>query len=318
MNELAFEDLSVAATDGWPIGVRRVPPSGNGSFAGRVFVCVHGFTQDHGTWMDGGFVQMASARGADVYCVDLRGHGLSRDDSRPFAWDLDTHFLCDLPPVLDHIKERTGVQRLVYCGHSLGGIYGLGYASRRDDLELMVAVASPFHPGKGGLWVRWIAQLGRRAPPGIDTLRTDHLLKMYRGILAMARTPVGKSVVLTLTNPDHADKKRVAATLERSAVAEPVGSVVQLAAWARSHSLVCNTDGYDIQAQAANVRCPLIYAYGALDGLCPPVAVEGVADVVPQHLLTMVRLERCSHMDPLLGPDVVHIVHHIERALSAL
>jgi len=181
VDEVAFRDLyrkreyEVETSDGWTLVVTRYEPFPQ-PFAqplfGEPLLLVHGFSQNRHTWTSGEFVKSLLYFGLDIHIVELRGHGkssqqLQRDRAgltgRPvpsdidYAWDLDSYLLHDLPATVAAVKEQTGRRRIFYCGHSMGGMLGYGYAGLHDDLEGLVTIGAPADLGRGFLLLRLAA-----------------------------------------------------------------------------------------------------------------------------------------------------------------
>jgi pimeloyl-ACP methyl ester carboxylesterase len=175
----------VRTRDGWTLVVTRYQPLPQ-RFAQPVFgeplLLVHGFSQNRHAWTSGGFVKQMLLYGADVHVLELRGHGLSSVELqlqklgrgvRPpadidYAWDIDSYFLEDVPAAVAAVKERSGRDTVFYCGHSLGGMLGYGYAGANDDLAGLVTIGAPADPGKGFLPLRMLAHLGPAFELAID------------------------------------------------------------------------------------------------------------------------------------------------------
>ncbi len=65
-------------------------------------------------------------RGFDTWCLELRGHGLSEAPGplgpRRYGWDFDAHVEEDAPAALRGVLDATGAPRVLWVGHSMGGI----------------------------------------------------------------------------------------------------------------------------------------------------------------------------------------------------
>ncbi len=143
---------------------------------------VHGFSQNRHAWTCGGFVKQMLYYGADVHVLELRGHGLSsvelqRSRARQgaalpadldYGWDIDSYFLHDIPAAVAAVKRVSGRETIFYCGHSMGGMLGYGYATLGKDLAGLVTIGAPADPGKGYLPVRLLAHLGPAFELAID------------------------------------------------------------------------------------------------------------------------------------------------------
>src|SRR5258705_9613082 len=80
--------------------------------AGPAVVFVHGADLDSRSWTK---VAPALVPGHRVVLVDLRFHGKSRDDGRPFSFEGD----------LEEVLDAQGIDRAAIVGHSLGATLAL-------------------------------------------------------------------------------------------------------------------------------------------------------------------------------------------------
>lgn len=103
-------------------------------------------------------VRFLNARGWDVWMLDLRthdgdgdfyfGHLRGLSSSREFIsryWDLDrTYLKKDVVAAVAFIKEKSGDDRFVFMGHSMGGYLAYMYAEliSQDDLVGIVSLGS--------------------------------------------------------------------------------------------------------------------------------------------------------------------------------
>lgn len=176
----------VRTGDGWTLVVTRFQPQPQAApqpILGEPLLLVHGFSQNRHAWTCGGFVKQMLSYGADIHVLELRGHGLSSvalqreraaaaGQSPPadldYGWDIDSHFLEDVPAAVAAVKRVTGREAIFYCGHSLGGMLGYGYAALGRDLAGLVTIGAPADPGKGYLPLRLLAHLGPALELGVD------------------------------------------------------------------------------------------------------------------------------------------------------
>ncbi len=165
----------VQTADHWTLVLTRyrpVPQPFPQPILGEPILLVHGFSQNRHTWTSGEFVKNLLFFGADVHILELRGHGKSsvalqrerhaRDGSRlpediDYAWDIDDYFLYDLPAAVDGVRRVTRRPKIFYCGHSMGGMLGYGYAGIHRDLEGLVTIGSPSDIGRGFLLMKLVS-----------------------------------------------------------------------------------------------------------------------------------------------------------------
>ncbi len=185
-----LEEHEVDTEDGWRLALVRYRPRSQPfpqPLYGVPLLLVHGYTQSRRAWDTGEFIKNMVYFGADVFVVELRGHGKSsvalqrrraRKEGTPlpvdidYGWDLDSYLLYDLPATVGEIKRVTGRERIFYCGHSLGGILGYAYATLFDDLMGLATIGSPTDFKRMPIWARlsgWGPPVGFTA---IDALLT--------------------------------------------------------------------------------------------------------------------------------------------------
>ncbi|MCE9666915.1 alpha/beta hydrolase [Myxococcus stipitatus] len=165
----------VETADGWSLVITRYRPVKQ-PFAqplfGEPLLLVHGFSQNRHTWTAGQFVKNLLFFGVDIHILELRGHGKSsiafqkeraERFKRPlppdldYGWDIDSYFLYDLPAAVSGVKRITRRERIFYCGHSMGGMIGYGYAGIHDDFEGLITIGSPADLGRGFMLLRLLA-----------------------------------------------------------------------------------------------------------------------------------------------------------------
>jgi pimeloyl-ACP methyl ester carboxylesterase len=167
-----IEEQTVTTEDGWHLALARyrpIPQPFPQPLLGVPLLLVHGYTQSRRAWDTGEFIKNMLYFGADVYVLELRGHGKSgvaaqRRHARhegttlpadlDYDWDLDSYLLYDLPAGVEAVKRVSGRQRIFYCGHSLGGILGYAYATLFDDLMGLATIGSPSDFGRMPLYMR--------------------------------------------------------------------------------------------------------------------------------------------------------------------
>lgn len=168
----------VDTADGWSLVITRYRPKPQPfpqPLMGEPMLLVHGFSQNRHAWTSGQFVKNLLFFGIDVHVLELRGHGkssveLQKERSRKFGrplpadldygWDIDSYFLYDLPAAVSGVKRITRRDKIFYCGHSMGGMLGYGYAGIHDDFEGLITIGSPADLGAGFLMLRALAMAG--------------------------------------------------------------------------------------------------------------------------------------------------------------
>lgn len=173
----------VETADGWSLVITRYRPTPQAfpqPLFGEPMLLVHGFCQNRHAWTSGEFVKNLLFFGLDIHILELRGHGKSSialqhercsrfgrklPSDLDYAWDIDSYFLYDLPAAVAGVRRITRREKIFYCGHSMGGILGYGYAGIHDHFEGIVTIGAPGELGRGSLPLKLLAF----AEPGIQT-----------------------------------------------------------------------------------------------------------------------------------------------------
>ena len=128
---------SLTASDGLALHVRRWEDQG--SPPKWTFVIAHGLGEHSGRYDR--FARWFAARGARVFALDHRGHGLSQGQ-RGHAERL-TVLLDDLDRVITEARAGAPQLPLVLVGHSWGGLLAIAYALEHPDRVDRLVVSAP-------------------------------------------------------------------------------------------------------------------------------------------------------------------------------
>jgi pimeloyl-ACP methyl ester carboxylesterase len=177
----------VETADGWALVITRyrpVPQPFAQPLLGEPMLLMHGFSQNRHAWTSGEFVKNLLFFGLDIHILEVRGHGKSslelqreraqRHGTRlpsdlEWGWDIDSYFLYDLPAAVAGVRRITRRDKIFYCGHSMGGILGYGYAGiHPDHFEGIITIGAPAELGKGNLPLKLLALAGPSITAGID------------------------------------------------------------------------------------------------------------------------------------------------------
>jgi pimeloyl-ACP methyl ester carboxylesterase len=270
VDQVAFRDLyrktthEIETADGWTLVLTRYQPepqSFHQPLLGEPLLLVHGFSQNRHTWTSGEFVKNLLYFGIDIHMIELRGHGrsslqLQRDraaaagPSPPpdldYGWDLDSYLLHDLPAGVAAVKATTGRRRIFYCGHSMGGMLGYGYAGLHDDLEGLITIGAPADLGRGFLLLRLLALSGPLIGPLIDAGVATINLKKRAAQLARTAGARAAAIVRLSAGGDLAPGELVPFTFNYVPVDTWLKLLEKLIARAEEHPL------YDALARRVN------------------------------------------------------------------
>ena len=321
---------------------------------------VHGFSQNRHAWTAGDFVKRLVYRGLDVHILELRGHGKShrslQEDAalrfdRPlpkdwsYGWDFSDYFLSDVPCAIDTIKEKTGADKIIYIGHSMGGIIGYGMAATRSDLLCLMTLGSPINIGSESTLVTALAQLEPLFPaiqkaghtvglgiqgligalPGprgsalhADALPMDIILgRVYRSLaIAQGRVPRVLPRAIQLFNPQKARPEQIRWILERGEDREPYRVLRTFARWIRRKELKCPRSLFDFQQSFSRITIPMVVAYGSGDILAGENSTRMAFENAASQYIIWKRLEGHGHIDLTIGDCTRDIAIELDRLVA--
>ena len=367
VDEFRLEDLAdeqeyrFETEDGWMLVVTRYRPRPQPfprPIAGVPCLLVHGFSQSRHAWTSGEFVKNMAFFGADLHLVELRGHGkssislqrrLHRQEGRPlprdlaWGWDVDSYFMLDLPAALREVKRRTGRERVLYIGHSMGGMLGYGLASwRQQDLLGLVTIGAPSDIGRGFPLLKTLAvaeplgfpavdaalapvnrartlrrKLTGRGPEPVrfDVLPVDLLLRGVQAALNRPGTLLGglpKHIPL-LWNPERTNPDAIKSLLNIGGGPEPRRVVEQFTRWIRRDELKCYRLEYDFKAHFHEIEIPLAIIFGDEDRVARLESTASIYRGASSAYLLWRPVKGNSHIDLTMGHDIRQVCYDIKN-----
>jgi len=311
--------------DGWRIALHHRPPP-QGSHGAAAVLC-HGMGSNRFN-MDGpGRASLArhlQRAGYDVWVLELRGAGRSRRELRlpraSFGWTFEDYVQHDVPAALHLVRELTGQERVLWIGHSLGGM--IAYASLMSPAAAafagVVTLASPGMTDIGHEAIdRWIAlrRLLKLAPQRIPTRA-----------LACAGAPFAELVASQIPvllrdwfwHPDNFDPEIVRFMMRRGVEDLSRPLLVEFARWYETKRMTDRYDLFSFGDHLERIRSPILVIAGGRDRLTPPADLErlvgrlGSSDktlFVAGHAAGLAH--EYSHVDLVLGrhaPDEIYPV----------
>jgi pimeloyl-ACP methyl ester carboxylesterase len=115
---------------------------------------VHGFGQNRYSWHlpARSFANYLARSGFDVFNLDLRGHGRSRDHGSQRCRGVEDYVQQDIPAAVAEVQARSGGRPVWIVGHSLGGL--IAYAAAPclpGAVAGVVSIGSPYDFARGSL-----------------------------------------------------------------------------------------------------------------------------------------------------------------------
>lgn len=256
--------LEVQTADGWVIHAYHRAPRVR-LFEEPVVLC-HGFANDF-SFLEflppQNVAQFLTNLGFDTYSIDHRGDR----SSRPPDWFVDATFddlvQYDIPAILKTVVAHSKRERVLWVGHSLGGLLGLVSAAVNPTIAAICTIGSPFFFRMKTL-LR-VLRVGQWLSPG-----GLFPLDFMGGVLAPLAGLVKADKLGALTaNVRNIDLKSQTALLANGTSPLWRGVLRQLEDWAR-HDAFRSVDGtIDYRAQARALQIPVLVVAGTVDQLAP-------------------------------------------------
>ncbi len=298
------ELVHAETADGWRLALGRRRP--RGPPRGPPVLLVPGIASNRAS-LDFGLERWSlsaylSAAGLDCFALDLRGHGASRRVRRgaPRDWTFDDYLRLDVPAALDAIRAVTGEARVLWVGHSQGGLLGMAAcAAYPERIAALVAIGSPVFFGQQGP----LRQVARFA-----FLLTLHLNRFLARSLAPFtgywHPPVSEIAINTrnVTRPVY---RRVLASVVENV---PSGVLRQFARWIATDTFGSLDGKVDYRAGLARCTQPALFVAAEADQIAPPEVVERAARAWGGESAVLrvgaAGAARCDygHSDLLFGP----------------
>lgn len=364
---------AVDTADGWSLNVTRyrpLPQTFTQPLFGEPILLVHGFSQNRHAWTSGEFVKNLLYFGIDIHILELRGHGRSSPDfvreraarfgrtlpvDLDWDWDIDSYFLYDLPAAVTGVRRITRRDRIFYCGHSLGGMLGYGYAGiHPEHFDGLITIGAPAQIGKGNAALTLLAYCGPGINLGVDTaiatinatrragnalkriakrptssleselkyryLPVDKWLKVAAdGLLGATQNGMARMLLSRgswLTKLDRASSENMQWLLREGGEREPRRVVDELLRWVRNRELVCYRTGYNFQQGFKNIKVPMAIIFGDLDPLATLESTRQVYRTAASDYLLWRPVKGNSHVELTMGHDIRQICYDIKNLIE--
>lgn len=329
-----IKDYVVQTADGWKLVLRRYRVAGQLDPAKFPVILCHGFGYNGNFFDLSADVTLArylANQGFDVWVVDLRGSGQSHKwaltvpnpseamlgrladqleareiprqgfvslDPKYADWNLDDHVERDVPAILNAVKHYTGMPRVSWVGHSMGGNIMLAYLSRHGQdsaVAKLITVGSQMTMPRQAI----IEQVF------IETLEQRTRQVAANGPMLNAVVEGSRRAFFNEQNVDSA----IVTGLEKFGSDTPsIGLVRQYLDLCRGGTLRDATGRRRYVDGLSKIQCPYLIVGGAEDRIAPPVVQQEILDRVssPQRYLLILGRQNgfradYGHSDSLLG-----------------
>lgn len=309
--------LEATCADGWKLAVWHRPARVK-RYAEPVLLC-HGLANNHRIFELHSPVSLAVAlsdAGFDVYSVDLRGAGASQRAPKgvPYRATIDDHVRLDVPAVLELARNQSGGAKVLWVGHSLGGIIGLAAADEtiQQLLKGIVTIGSPVY----------FSGLDRRTRLALTVGRAfSYPQRIHLDVLARLALPF-TGVTPAYFSQGMLNARNVDGRVQRLSLAQMIapiwrGVLNQMSDWV-SHDVLRSLDRQvDYRERIARLTVPLLTVGGAVDRLAPLDAVNKAHQLAgsPDKTLLIEWPDGISygHGDLLLGR---HAPQHVYARIA--
>ena len=290
-----------------PLAMVRKRWAKNGGGTRAPILLIHGFGQNRYAWHlpSRSLANHLARAGYDVFNLDLRGHGRSRDLSSKRARGVDCYVREDLPAAVEEVSRLSGDRSVYLVGHSLGGLVSYAAAPRlAGAIAGIASIGSPYHLTRGSLSLGAIALFVRamcaaRLRPANLPLTTRPIGTLMRSFRRIAESPLYplpfRGWHAGALEP-HILDEHLRLAFDRAGM----GEIVNMFEWANQRRF--GGHGLDYVERFEKLDLPLLVIAGVNDDLAPPASVR--PGFLKSHSRDKTyRALPLGHIDLLVGRD---------------
>lgn len=291
--EHAADEVHWARTeDGWRLALHRVKPATR-RYREPLILC-HGLGANRYNldWPGQSLARYFAERGFDVFVPETRGAGLS-ERPRLFGakrWDFTFDHLAryDVPAIIDRVREITGEARVLWLGHSMGGMIAYAHLGMTPDSPIRAAavLGSPAAFESLG-WARRISFLAR-VFPFLRVLHQNAFASLIAPLTQRLR-PNAPHLMANAANMDPLLSRRLMVNLI-SDVSWPL--MRHAALWVDSGQLLSADGTRDYLEGLRTVTTPMLITVGSADLISPLPSVKAAYDALKSEDKRFVCFDR--------------------------
>jgi polyhydroxyalkanoate synthase subunit PhaC len=318
----SFQKEIVVAPGPVPLAMVRKRWSGKGGGARGPVLLVHGFGQNRYAWHlpSRSLANHLARAGFDVFNLDLRGHGRSRQMGARMAHRIADYVREDLPIAVAEVQRHVGGRPVFLVGHSLGGLVCYAAAPELgDSIAGVASIGSPYHFTRGSRALGGLRMVFRAASLAQVTKANVPLFMSPWGMIMRATRRVAESKFYPIPLRGwHAGSLEPEVFEQHLRLAFDRGSIGELATlfdWATERRF--GGSGFDFDTRFEAMDLPLLVVAGANDDLAPPASVRPAfaRSVAKDKTYRAVPL---GHIDLLVGREAPSLTWEVVTAwLSA-
>lgn len=291
-----------------PLAMVRKRLAANDGGTRAPILLIHGFGQNRYAWHlpSRSLANHLAREGYDVFNLDLRGHGRSRQMGARRCRDALDYVREDLPSAVEEVQAQSGQRPVFLVGHSLGGLVSYAAApSLRGAVAGIVSLGSPYHFTRGsaplsaiGVFVRAMAlagvPIGANAPLPLGPVGAS--LSFIRRFAESPLYPLPVRGWHAGSTEPHVLDEHLRLAFDRAAL----GEMTKMFQWAAEERFG-GKDSEHIE-RFEQTDLPLLIIAGANDDLAPPASVRPAFTRSHSRDKTYRSLP-LGHIDLLVGRD---------------
>ena len=268
---------------------------------------IHGFGQNRYAWHlpSRSLANYLARAGFDVFNLDLRGHGRSRQLGTKRSRGVEDYVLEDLPSAVDEVSALSGNRPIFLVGHSLGGLVSYAAApALTGAIAGIASIGSPYHFTRGSLSLGAIA-LAVRAMTAVNGRAGNlhltlgpvaRMMSTFRRVAESPLYPIPLRGWHAGNLEPHVLEEHLRLAFDRAGMAE----MLDMFEWANERRFGGKDGDYVERFEALNL--PLLVIAGTNDDLAPPASVRP-GFLRSQSADKTYRALPLGHIDLLVGRD---------------
>ena len=267
--------------DGWELPLGRYLAKGARAVAEPVILC-HGmganrFNLDLNETYS--VARHLARHGFECFVIELRGSGLARrwKPGKHYAFRFDDLVTIDLPALIGKAREVAGSERVLWVGHSKGGVVMYAYCGSADRPEVagVVAIGSPL------ITDDYVPPGMKRAMLALDRLTFLDAIHLGPPVKALATLATRVQIPFQYM----ARQENMEPEVTGMAMANLLGNIStgitrQFARWIETGRFTSWDGRIDYRAGLAHSKVPFLLIAGTEDLLAPPSSLEAAREAM--------------------------------------
>ncbi|CAG4987387.1 unnamed protein product [Colias eurytheme] len=338
------EKYRVTTADGYILQIFRIPAGRRtarktGSAKGKKAVLLmHGLMGCSSNFLIMGpersLGYLLADAGYDVWLGNLRGNSntahknLTRADPQFWKFSLDEHGKYDLPAIIDKVLEVTGLEKILYIGHSMGTTSFFVMMSEKPEynekIVAFVALAPAVYLANNKAVIEWIVKdmnlINRMKAQGLLSSNLfDNMWKIISNNACRMKRPQENLCVQVISLVMGEDNDQLDMDMLPVCVAR-----VQPGSWQQyeHYAKIALTDVFTAWEDGlngavrpyklTNVRVPVVLVYGENDRLTEKSQVLRLADELRANgVLEEIKAAKpkINHIDFIFAKDISTIIN---------